>query len=45
MEIPSWYILDFGMEVVDPELKTQPSDEIEVQPVGSSLFSFFIVIF
>ena len=37
MDIPSNYILDFGLEVVDPDLKTQPDDEIEVQPTGSSM--------
>ena len=40
-----WYVLDFGLEVVDPSLKTQPDDEIELQPVGASSFFFFFFFF
>ena len=42
-DIPDWYIIDFGLEVVDPNLKTQPSDEIELQPVNASLYLFYLL--
>jgi hypothetical protein len=35
--IPPTYILDFGMEVVNSSLKTQPSGEIELRPLNATI--------